>query len=162
MLVQSIANYSVMFGRYSSFIGTNDLLCCDRYRAVQWHYIDQLSNDTVPNHTFLQPTTKLYLFTNELKLRDDFRCFRSKMCFRTFSTLPLKLISNPEHIKYFSFKYWHFNGLSDIQKSTAGSLSDFIAILEMGNYACLHCFSLANSSVRLLITCAHPDYMHFF
>jgi len=32
----------------------------------------------------------------------------------------------------------------------------------MGNYACLHCFSLANSSVRLLITCAHPDYMHFF
>jgi len=32
----------------------------------------------------------------------------------------------------------------------------------MGNYACLHCFSLANSSVRLLITCAHPDYMFFF
>jgi len=31
----------------------------------------------------------------------------------------------------------------------------------MGNYACLHCFSLANGSVRLLITCAHPDYMHF-
>jgi len=25
----------------------------------------------------------------ELKLRDDFRCFRSKMCFRTFSTVPL-------------------------------------------------------------------------
>jgi len=31
----------------------------------------------------------------------------------------------------------------------------------MGNYACLHCFSLANSSVRLLIACAQPDYMHF-
>jgi len=37
----------------------------------------------------LQPVTKLYLFTIELKLRDDFRCFRSKMCFRTFSTVPL-------------------------------------------------------------------------
>jgi len=32
----------------------------------------------------------------------------------------------------------------------------------MGNYACLHCVSLANSSVRLFITCAHPDHMHFF
>jgi len=31
----------------------------------------------------------LYLFTIELNLRDDFRCFRSKMCFRTFSTVPL-------------------------------------------------------------------------
>jgi len=37
----------------------------------------------------LQPITKLYLFTIELKLRDDFRCFRSTMCFRTFSTVPL-------------------------------------------------------------------------
>jgi len=37
----------------------------------------------------LQPITKLYLFTIELKLRDDFRCCRSKMCFRTFSTVPL-------------------------------------------------------------------------
>jgi len=39
-----------------------------------------------------------------------------------------ELISNPEHIKYFSFKCWHFNGLSDIQNSTAGYLSDLIAI----------------------------------
>jgi len=31
------------------------------YRAVQWQYIDKLSNDTVPNHTFT--TTKRYLFT---------------------------------------------------------------------------------------------------
>jgi len=31
----------------------------------------------------LQPITKLYLFTIELILRDDFRCFRSKMCCRT-------------------------------------------------------------------------------
>jgi len=23
------------------------------FRAVQWHYIDKLSNDTVPNHTFI-------------------------------------------------------------------------------------------------------------
>jgi len=38
---------------------------------------------------FLQPITKLHLFTIELKLVDDFRCFRSKMFFRTFSTVPL-------------------------------------------------------------------------
>jgi len=31
----------------------------------------------------LQPITKLFLFTNELKLQDDFRCFR------TFCTVPL-------------------------------------------------------------------------
>jgi len=37
----------------------------------------------------LQPITKLYLFRIELKLRDDFRCFRSKMCFRTLCTVPL-------------------------------------------------------------------------
>jgi len=37
----------------------------------------------------LQTITKLYLFTIELILRDDFRCFRSEMCFRTFSTVPL-------------------------------------------------------------------------
>jgi len=66
-----------MFGRYSSFIGTNVLLCCDRYN---WSLSE--------------------------------------------------LISNPEHIKYFSFKCVHFNGLSDIQKSTAGSLSDFIGIRD--------------------------------
>jgi len=35
----------------------------------------------------LQPITKLYLFTMELKLPDDFRCFRSKMYFRRFSTV---------------------------------------------------------------------------
>jgi len=31
LLVQSIANYCVMFGRYRSFLGTNALPCCDRY-----------------------------------------------------------------------------------------------------------------------------------
>jgi len=77
MLVQSIANCCVMFGRYSSFIGTNALLCFDRYN---WSLSE--------------------------------------------------LISYPEHIKNFSFKCWHFNGLSDIQKSTAGSLCDFIAIRD--------------------------------
>jgi hypothetical protein len=30
-LVQSIAYCCVMFGRYRSFLGTNALLCCDRY-----------------------------------------------------------------------------------------------------------------------------------
>jgi len=39
-----------------------------------------------------------------------------------------ELIRYPEHIKYFSFKFWHFNGLSDIQNISAGSLSDLIAI----------------------------------
>jgi len=37
----------------------------------------------------LQPITKLYLFTIELKLRDDFRYIRTKICSRTFSTVPL-------------------------------------------------------------------------
>jgi len=31
----------------------------------------------------------LYLFTIEIKLRDDFPCFCSKMCIRTFSAVPL-------------------------------------------------------------------------
>jgi len=34
-------------------------------RAVQWHYIDKLSNDTVPNHTFITTNHKaLCLFYN--------------------------------------------------------------------------------------------------
>jgi len=41
-----------------------------------------------------------------------------------------ELISNPEHIEYFSLKCWHFNGLSDIQKISAGSFSDLIAIRD--------------------------------
>jgi len=77
MLVQSITNYCVMFGRYSSFIGTTALLCCDQFN---WSLSE--------------------------------------------------LISNPEHIKYFSFNFWHVNGLSDFQKSTSGSLSDFLAVRD--------------------------------
>jgi len=38
-----------------------------------------------------------------------------------------ELISNPEHIKYFLFKCWHFNDLADISD---GSLSDLIAIRD--------------------------------
>jgi len=64
----------------------------DNNRAVQWQYIDKLSNETVPNHTFITTnqlaSSNLDLFKIELKLRDDFRSFRSKMCFRTFSTVP--------------------------------------------------------------------------
>jgi len=37
----------------------------------------------------LQPITKFYLFTIELKLLYNFRRFCSKICFRTFSTVPL-------------------------------------------------------------------------
>jgi len=74
-LVQSIAIYCVMFGRYRSFLGPSALLCCDRYN---WSLSE--------------------------------------------------LISNLEHIKYFPFKFWHFNGWSHIQKISAGSFSDLIAI----------------------------------
>jgi len=78
-LIQSIANYCVLFGRYrlTLFLGTHALLCCDRYN---WSLSE--------------------------------------------------LISYPEHIKYFSFKCWHFNGLSDIQKIKTSSLSDLIAIRD--------------------------------
>jgi len=52
------------------------------------------------------------------------------LCCKRYNWSLSELISNPEHIKYFSLKCWHFNGLSDIQKSTAGSLSDLIAIRD--------------------------------
>jgi len=85
LLVQSIANYCVMFGRYGLFLGTNALLCYDRYN---W--------------------------------------------------LLSAIISNLEHNRYFSFKCWHYNGLSDIQKTSVCSLSVLIAIdLDMENYSCL-------------------------
>jgi len=45
----------------------------------------------------LQPITKLYLFTIELNLRDDFRCFHSQMCFRTLNTVPLNSPMTLEH-----------------------------------------------------------------
>jgi len=41
-----------------------------------------------------------------------------------------ELISNPEHIKYFSFKFWHFNGLSDIKKLVPGLCLILIAIRD--------------------------------
>jgi len=78
------------------------------YRIIiivpQWHYIDELSNDSVESYFYLQPITKLYLLTIELKLRDDFRCFRSKMCFRTFSTVPL----NSPIVPQWQFPQWQF------------------------------------------------------
>jgi len=78
LLVQSIAKYCAMFGRYISFLGTTTLLCWDQYINY-------------PSY---------------------------------------ELTSNHEHIKYFSFKCWHFNGASDIQKIGAGSLSDLIAVRD--------------------------------
>jgi len=43
---------------------TFSLGCLGKYEvghgAVQWHYIDKLSNDTVPNHTFIY--LFIYLF----------------------------------------------------------------------------------------------------
>jgi len=51
-------------------------------------------------------TSRQALFTNELKLRDDFRFFRSKMCFRTFSTVPLNspIYRNVKDIHVTQFK----------------------------------------------------------
>jgi len=67
----AIGNVAPMKGQLGRYINNYN-------KAVQSRYIDMLSNDTVPNRTLLQPITKLYLFTIELKLqlRDDFRCFR--------------------------------------------------------------------------------------
>jgi len=41
-----------------------------------------------------------------------------------------ELVSNPEHIKHFSFKSWYFNDLPDNKKISAGSLSDLLAIRD--------------------------------
>jgi len=65
-----------------------------------------------------------------------------------------ELIDNTEHIKYFSFQCWHFNDLSDIQKISAGSLSDLIAIRD-GQLCLPPLFFSSQQSVTLLITCAH-------
>jgi len=43
-LVQTIANYCVMFGRYRSFLGTNALFCCVWYN---WSMSESISN---PEH----------------------------------------------------------------------------------------------------------------
>jgi len=61
---------------------------CDHV-AVQWHCIDMLSNDTAPIHTFITTNHQALFIYNRTKLRDDFRCFRSKIYFRTFHTVPL-------------------------------------------------------------------------
>jgi len=115
MLVQSIANYCVMFRKYSSFTGTYALLCCDQYN---WSFSE--------------------------------------------------LISNPEHIKYFSSKCWHFNSLSDIQKSAAGFLSDFIAIRD-GQLCLLPLFFSSQQLgeiiddlyVHILIICTFLSFVQF-
>jgi len=59
------------------------------HRADQWHYIENLSNDTVPNYTLITTNHQALFIYNRTKIAGDFRCFRSKMCFRTFSTVPL-------------------------------------------------------------------------
>jgi len=52
-------------------------------RAVQWHYIDKLSNDTVPNSTFITTNHRALFIYNRTKITGRFRWFR------TFSTVPL-------------------------------------------------------------------------
>jgi len=69
-----------------------------------------------------------------------------------------ELISNPEHIKYFSFKCWHFNGLSDIQKSTAGSLPHFIA--NRNGQLCLPPLLFSSQQLSEIIDCLCTSRLH--
>jgi len=36
--------------------------------AVQWHYVDKLSNDTVPNHTFITTNRQALFIYNRTKI----------------------------------------------------------------------------------------------
>jgi len=38
------------------------------YRAVQWHYIDKLSNDTVPNHALITTNHQALFIYNRTKI----------------------------------------------------------------------------------------------
>jgi len=38
------------------------------YRAVQWHYIEKLSNDTVPNHTLITTNHQALFIYNRTKI----------------------------------------------------------------------------------------------
>jgi len=38
------------------------------YRAVQWHYIDKLSNDTVPNHSLITTNHQALFIYNRTKI----------------------------------------------------------------------------------------------
>jgi len=40
--------------------------------AVQWHYIEMLSNDTVPNHTLITTNHQALFIYNRTKIADDF------------------------------------------------------------------------------------------
>jgi len=42
----------------------------DLHRAVQWHYIDKLSNDTVPNHTFITTNHQALFIYNRTKITE--------------------------------------------------------------------------------------------
>jgi len=74
-------------------------------RAVQWHYIDKFSNETVPNHTFIT-TNHQSLFicnrtvANRTKMTGRFPVLPLKMCFRTFRTVPPNsLISHKRRVQ---------------------------------------------------------------
>jgi len=56
------------------------------YRAVQWHYIDKLSNDTVPNHTFITTNHQALFIYNRNKITER------------FPALPLKNVLS--HVSY--------------------------------------------------------------
>jgi len=68
----------------------------------------------------LQPITRFNLFTIELKVRDDFRRFRSKMCFCAFITVPLNnpvasrewpnLVNSRRYLRYTMARHIGYGG----------------------------------------------------
>jgi len=50
------------------------------YRAVQWHYIEKLSNDTVPNHTSITTNHQALFIYNRTKIAGWFPVFPLKKC----------------------------------------------------------------------------------
>jgi len=49
-------------------------------RAVQWHYIDKLSNDTVPNHTLFTTNHQALFIYKQTKITEWFPVFPLKKC----------------------------------------------------------------------------------
>jgi len=61
-------------------------------------------------------------------------------------------------LSIFLFKCWHFNGLSDIQRSTAGSLSDFIAIRD--GQLCLPPLFFSSQQLGDIIDCLCTSWLY--
>jgi len=77
MLVQSIANYCVMFGRYRSFIGTNALHCCDRYN---WSLSELISNPEHIEYFYLNVGILMVYLTFKKALSDLIAIRDGQLC----------------------------------------------------------------------------------